>query len=492
MFMGIDLGTSSVKVLLMETDGNILKTLTKEYSISFPKPSWAEQNPDEWWNVTKSAIKEILNNTIKSNLKGISFSGQMHGLVILDKNDEVIRPAILWCDQRTEEECNYLNNTIGMDKISKYTGNIALTGFTAPKILWLKNNEVESFNRIEKIMLPKDYLAYKLSGNFATDVSDASGMLLLDVENKKWSDEMINLVGIKKTNLPKLYESYESIGNITKELAEEFEIPNSVKIIIGGGDQAVGAVGTGAVEEGIVSVALGTSGVIFAPLKNYTVDATNRLHSFAHANGQFHQMGVMLSAAASYKWWVENINNSVDYESINKEIEGINAGSEGLYFLPYLMGERTPHNDVNARGCFIGLNLTHTRAHMSRAVIEGVTFALNDSMEILKDMGVNVTKIRVSGGGSKGKVWRQILADTFNAEVCSISVSEGPALGAAILASVGCGTYPDVNTACSAIVKDNDVTLPNYENTEIYKKSYSVFKTLYPALKDSFKKLNSK
>lgn len=234
---------------------------------------------------------------------------------------------------------------------------------------------------------------------------------------------------------------------------------------------------------------LGTSGVIFAPLKNYTVDATNRLHSFAHANGEFHQMGVMLSAAASYKWWVENINNSKDYEAINKEIEGISPGSESLYFLPYLMGERTPHNDVNARGCFIGLSLSHTRAHMSRAVIEGITFALNDSMEILKDMGVNVTKIRVSGGGSKGKIWRQILADTFNAEVCSISVSEGPALGAAILAAVGCGVYSDVNTACKVIVKDDNITQPNQNNVEIYKKAYNTFKTLYPTLKESFKKL---
>lgn len=338
-------------------------------------------------------------------------------------------------------------------------------------------------------MLPKDYLAYRLSGVFATDVSDASGMLLLDVEKKSWSKEMMNLCNIKESQLGKVYESYESIGNIKKELAKEFGVSENVQIVIGGGDQAVGAVGTGAVEEGIVSVALGTSGVIFAPLKKYTVDKDNRLHSFAHSNGEYHQMGVMLSAAASYKWWVENINNSKDYNSINEEIEKINPGSENLYFLPYLMGERTPHNDVNARGCFIGLNLSHTRAHMSRAVMEGVSFGLNDSMEILKDMGVDVKKIRVSGGGSKGKVWRQILADIFDAEVCSISVSEGPAFGAAILAAVGCGAFKDVNAACKTIVKDNEITYPIKKNVESYKKSYNTFKILYPTLKESFKLL---
>lgn len=489
MYIGIDLGTSSVKLLLMEASGNIMKTLTKEYSISYPNPTWAEQNPDEWWDVTKEAIKECLEKTDKSKLKGISFSGQMHGLVILDKEDKVIRPAILWCDQRTDKECDYLNNEIGVEKISEYTGNMALTGFTAPKILWVKNNEINNFNKIEKIMLPKDYIAYKLSGSFATDVSDASGMLLLDVKNRKWSKEMLEIIGIEENKLPKLYESFEKIGSIKEELAEEFGVSSDVQIVIGGGDQAVGAVGTGAVKEGIVSVALGTSGVIFAPLVNYTADKNNRLHSFAHANGEYHQMGVMLSAAGALKWWVEGINKTKDYTLINQEIEKISPGSENLYFLPYLMGERTPHNDSNARGCFIGLNLNHTNAHMSRAVMEGISFALNDSMEILKDMGVRVSKIRVSGGGSKSRVWKQILADIFNAEVCSISVSEGPAFGAAILAAVGCGEYSDVNSACELIVKDSETIKPNPINVEIYKKAYESFKILYPALKEIFKLL---
>lgn len=491
MYMGIDLGTSSVKLLLMEKDGTIIKTLTKEYSISYPKATWAEQNPNEWWEVTKLGIMEVLENTDKLSLKGISFSGQMHGLVILDDNDEVIRPAILWCDQRTEKECDYLNKEIGVKKISEYTGNMALTGFTAPKILWIKNNEPENFEKIKKIMLPKDYLAYMLSGNFATDMSDASGMILLDVKNRKWSQEMLDIVGITENQLPKLFESYESIGNIKSELSEEFGISNEVKIVIGGGDQAVGAVGTGAVKEGIVSVALGTSGVIFAPLVNYFADKDNRLHSFAHANGEYHQMGVMLSAAGALKWWVEEINKTKDYIILNEEIEKIPVGSEGLYFLPYLMGERTPHNDSNARGCFIGLSLSHTNAHMSRAVMEGISFALNDSMEILKDMGVNIKKIRVSGGGSRSKIWKQILADIFDTEVCSINVSEGPALGAAILAAVGCGAYSDVNTACEVIVKDSETTKPNIESVRTYEKYYKNFKTLYPLLSNTFKIINT-
>ena len=489
MFLGIDLGTSSVKLLLMEKDGEVIKTLTKDYSLSFPKPTWAEQNPNEWWEVTKNGIKEILQNADKISLKGISFSGQMHGLVILDKDDKVIRPAILWCDQRTEKECNYLNNEIGVEKISEYTGNMALTGFTAPKILWVKNNEPENFEKIRKIMLPKDYISYMLSGKFATDTSDASGMLILDVKNRKWSKEMIDILSIKEEMLPKVYESYEVVGNIKKELAKEFEVLENVKIIIGGGDQAVGAVGTGAVKEGLVSVALGTSGVIFAPLKNYEADKNNRLHSFCHANGEYHQMGVMLSAAGALKWWVENINNSEDYLKINEDIEKICIGSENLYFLPYLIGERTPHNDSNAKGCFIGLSITHTNAHMSRAVMEGISFALNDSMEILKDMGIKIEKIRISGGGSKSKVWKQILSDIFNAEVCSINVSEGPALGAAILSAVGCGEYKTVNEACEVIVKDKEIVEPIKDNVEIFAKHYDKFKNLYPLLKETFKNL---
>jgi xylulokinase len=485
--MGIDLGTSSVKILLMNKSGKIISTLTKTYSISFPKPLWSEQNPNEWWEVTKTAIKEILKTQDKSLLKGISFSGQMHGLVILDENDNVIRPAILWNDQRTEKECDYLNNTIGKNLISQYTGNIALTGFTAPKILWVKNNEHQNFNLIKKIMLPKDYIAYKLSGVFATDMSDASGTLLFDVKNRTWSKEMLDIIGIYKSQLPKLFESYESIGYIKPELAEEFGISKNVKIVIGGGDQAVGAIGTGAVEEGIISVALGTSGVIFAPFNNYKVVKDNSLHSFAHANGKYHQMGVMLSAAAAFKWWVETINNTTNYEKINNEISKINPGSDNLYFLPYLMGERTPHNDVNAKGCFIGLTLSHTNAHMSRAVIEGVTYGLNDSMEILKNLGINIEKIRISGGGAKSDIWKQIVADVFNAKVSTIEVIEGPAYGAAILAAVGCNEYNSVDEACKNIIKDVETFIPNENNVKIYKEKYKTFATLYPTLKNSFK-----
>ncbi|MBN2829679.1 MAG: xylulokinase [Candidatus Cloacimonetes bacterium] len=486
MYLGIDLGTTSVKLLIMESNGQIIRTLSKSYDLIFPRPGWAEQNPDEWWNATQQAIKEILLGLDSTQLKGISFSGQMHGLVILDENDEVIRTAILWCDQRTEQECDYLNNEIGKEKIYEYTGNIALTGFTAPKLLWLKNHELENFRKIKKIMLPKDFLAYKLSGVFASDYSDASGMLLLNVREHRWSDEMLEIIGINKNQLPALYESYEVIGTIKSEHAVELGIPKTTKIIIGGGDQAVGAVGTGAVEEGIISVALGTSGVVFAPTDTYIVDAENRMHSFAHANGKYHQMGVMLSAAGALKWWVEDVHSTTDYALINREIATA-SDTGSLYFLPYLIGERTPHNDPQARGAFIGLALNHKRGEMSKAVIEGVSYALKDSLEILKSMGLSIIKVRISGGGSKSRIWNQLIADVFNLEIATIEVSEGPAFGAAILAAVGCGEYPSVISACRDIIRDKKIFYPDETKVDYYHEKYEIFRKLYPALRDTFK-----
>ncbi len=482
MYLGIDIGTSSVKALLMKADGTIIDTCTEGYELSFPKPNWAEQNPDDWWKATKSVIKDLVRKHDLSNLKGISFSGQMHGLVALDSDDRVIRPAILWCDQRTVIECNYLNLGIGKEYISDYTGNIALTGFTAPKILWLRDNEPDNFKRISKIMLPKDYIAFKLSGVFATDYSDASGTLLLDVKNKTWSDEMLKLVGVTKNQLPELFESFEVIGTVKVDIADELSIPANTNIIIGGGDQAVGAIGTGAVREGVVSVALGTSGVVFAPTDNCIIDKGNRLHSFAHANGMFHQMGVMLSAAGALKWWVEDVLKCNDYERINQDIE-VSQDSEELLFLPYLIGERTPHNDPTAKGAFIGIGINNDSADMSKAVMEGVAFALRDSLEILKSMKIAIDKIRISGGGSKSRVWNQLIANIFNLKIATIEVSEGPAFGAAILASVGCGEYPDVTSACDSIVKDKEVYLPIQDKAAFYRNKYLVFRKLYPLMK---------
>lgn len=479
MYLGIDLGTSSVKMLFMNTNGEVIKTYTKEYPISYPQNGWAEQNPEDWWTGVKECFKEASPDLDLKSIEGISFSGQMHGLVILDEYDRVIRPAILWNDQRTQKECDFLNEM----KVSNYTGNQALTGFTAPKILWVKNNELENFNKIKKIMLPKDYILYKLSGVHATDVSDASGMLLLNVEKREWSKELIELCQIEQGMLPELYESFEVIGTVHGEVAAELGLSEKTKIIAGGGDQAVGAVGVGAVEEGILSVSLGTSGVVFITTENYFSDNKQRLHSFAHANGKYHQMGVMLSATASLKWWVESVNNSKDYEYFNKLVEECDDNMNELLFAPYLIGERTPHNDGRIRGGFTGIDVTHNRGHMTKAIMEGVGFALKDTLEILYDMGIKASEIRITGGGAKSNVWKKIIANIFNLNVVTVNSTEGPAYGAAILASVGCGRFKSVEEACNNLIKKTETIEPNKEQTTCYEEKFWKYKLLYPNLK---------
>lgn len=484
MYLGIDLGTSAVKLLLLDKNGKIVKTVSKEYGVNYLNSNWAEQNPEEWWSAVCHGLKDILDENIKEELKSISFSGQMHGLVILDEEDKVIRPAIIWCDQRTEKECIELNS---LPWLGKVTGNQALTGFTAPKILWLKNNEYENFQKIKKIMLPKDYIAYKFSKIHGIDVSDASGTLILNVLKRKWAKEMIEYLGIREENLGKVFESMEVIGNIDKEIAKSFGINEDVKIVIGGGDQAVGAVGVGAIKEGIISVALGTSGVVFSSTDEYRADKNYRLHSFCDANGKYHQMGVMLSAAGAFKWWVEDVNESKDYKYYNEIAEKIEVGSKGLFFMPYLIGERTPHNDSNIRGSFIGLTHNHKKGEMTRAVLEGVAFALRDSFELLKEMDIKVEKIRVSGGGARSRLWKQILADVLGKIVVSIdSAAEGPALGAAILAAVGAERYESVEKACIEIINEVETCEPNLENVIIYDREYKKFKRLYPMLKEFY------
>lgn len=494
-FLGIDLGTSSVKIVIMNDAGKITASLSKDYDVSYPKVGWAEQNPEDWWNATIEGIKELIKSSgiDGADIKGIGFSGQMHGLVILDKEGRVIRPAILWCDQRTQEECDYLNKVIGQDKISLYTGNKALTGFTAPKILWVEKHEKENFDKIAHILLPKDYIRYKLTGVFATDVSDASGMLMLDVKNRKWSKEMLDILDVKEEVLPKVYESWQVTGYVTKEVSEYAGLTEECAVVSGAGDQAAGAVGTGIVESGILSVALGTSGVVFASIDNYEVDDENRLHSFCHSNGKWHQMGVMLSAASCLKWWVEDINKDSDgdvFEKLLKEAQGSPVGSNGVVFLPYLMGERTPYSDPYAKGVFFGLNITTNRSDMTRAVLEGVCFGLRDSLEILKSLKVPVEAVRISGGGAKSPLWRQILADVFGVKVQVISSKEGPALGAAILAAVGCGLYKNVDEACKNLIKVTASVDPIAENIEKYNKVYNIYNGLYPILKESFEKIS--
>ena len=484
-YIGIDLGTSGAKFLLVAADGTILAENTQAYPVFYPHPGWSEQNPEDWFAAVMRGLKELLKGQDKTAVKGISFGGQMHGLVALDKDDTVIRPAILWNDGRTERQTAYLNEVIGKEKLSEYTGNIAFAGFTAPKILWMRENEPENFARIAKIMLPKDYLAYRLSGAFCTDFSDASGMLLLDVKNRRWSKEMCNVCGISEQMLPELHESYEVVGTLKREIAEELGLSAEVKIIAGAGDNAAAAVGTGVVGEGGCNISLGTSGTLFVSSEKYKEDKVNALHSFCHADGGWHLMGCILSAASCNAWWSDKILQTDDYA---KEQEGLDEelGKNDVYFLPYLMGERSPHNDVNARGAFIGMRPDTTRKQMTLAVLEGVTFALRDCLEAAKKNGVNIGRTMLCGGGAKSSLWRKIVANVMNMPVDIPQTEQGPSYGAAMLAMVGCGEYKTVKEAATAIVRVKETVLPDAETTARYEKRYNHFTKLYPALKDKF------
>ncbi|MCG8568903.1 MAG: xylulokinase [Spirochaetes bacterium] len=491
MYLGIDLGTSSVKMLLMSKEGEIIATITEEYPVYYFNENWAEQDPEDWWQAVLKGMEKILSNKYASQLRGISFSGQMHGLVILDEADQVIRPAILWCDQRTQKECDDLNTEIGVDKLIQYCGNIALTGFTASKILWVRGNEPEKFARIRKIMLPKDYIAFKLTGQFCTDMSDASGTNLLNVSARNWSRQMLTICGLQEEQMPALYESYQKVGVVKKDIQDLLGLSDSVFVAAGAGDQAAGAVGTGAVLEGNLSIALGTSGVIFAPNQQFTLDAQHGLHSFAHANGKWHQMGVILSAASSLKWWVESIQKQDDFNQIIQEAAAIKAGANKLVFLPYLIGERTPHNNPDARGVFVGLNISHTRADMTRAILEGVIFAMRDSLELLRNAGVNVENAVISGGGAKSDLWNQITSDILNIKVRTLQANEGPAFGAAILAAVADNCFANVEEGCAQLVQYEKEFIPDNQNVQIYDRQYAVFQKLYGELTVSFQMLKN-
>lgn len=484
LYIGIDLGTSAVKLLLMDGNGEIKKIVSKEYPLFFPNPGWSEQNPEDWFEQSMNGLKELTAECDKSQIAGISFGGQMHGLVVLDEEDNVIRPAILWNDGRTGEETEYLNTVVGKETLSKYTANIAFAGFTAPKILWMKRHEPERFQKIKKIMLPKDYLAYRLCGTFCTDVSDASGMLLMDVKNKCWSKEMLEICSITEEQLPKLYESYEVVGSLKKNIAEEFGMTEEVKVIAGAGDNAAAAVGTGTVGEGMCNISLGTSGTIFISSKKFKVDENNALHSFAHADGNYHLMGCMLSAASCNKWWSEEILKTTDF--VNEQAGITKLGENNVFYLPYLMGERSPHNDPKVRAAFIGMSMDTTREEMTQAVLEGVAFGLRDSLEVARSLGINIARTKICGGGAKSPLWKKIIANVMNIKVEVIESEEGPALGAAMLAAVGCGEYPDVETATKQFVKTVDTVEPEKELVEKYEERYQKFKNIYPAVKNLF------
>ncbi|MCD7708646.1 MAG: xylulokinase [Clostridiales bacterium] len=483
-YIGVDLGTSSVKLLLMEGSGKILKTVSREYPISFPHPGWSEQNPYDWYDESIAGMKELLEGTDKGKVAGLSFGGQMHGLVALDKDDAVIRPAILWNDGRTSEECDYLNNVIGKDKLSEYTANIAFAGFTAPKVLWMKKNEPENFARIAKIMLPKDYLAYRLTGTHCTDVSDASGTIYFDVKHRRWSKEMCEICGIKDEWLPKVFESYEAVGTLLPQIAAELGLPEGVKVAAGAGDNAAAAVGTGTVGDGACNISLGTSGTIFISSSKFGVDSHNALHSFDHADGTYHLMGCMLSAASCNKWWMEDVIGTKDYGAEQEKIGRL--GENHVFFLPYLMGERSPHNDPKARGTFIGLTMDSTRADMTQAVLEGVAFALRDSLEVARSLGIKIERTKICGGGAKSPLWRKIIANVMGIGVDILESEEGPGMGGAMLAMVACGEYQSVADAAKAIVRVVDTVEPEPELVKKYEERYQIFRKIYPGCKDIF------
>lgn len=487
LYIGIDLGTSAVKLLLMDESGKICNVVSKEYPLYFPHPGWSEQNPGDWYEQTVKGIQELTAGCDKSQIAGIGCGGQMHGLVVLDENDEVIRPAILWNDGRTGKETGYLNQVIGKEKLSAYTANIAFAGFTAPKILWMKENEPDNFAKIRKIMLPKDYLAYKLSGVFCTDYSDASGMLLLDVEHKCWSEEMMQICGVTEAQLPKLYESYEVVGDVKADLAETFGFIKEVKVVAGAGDNAAAAVGTGTVGDGMCNISLGTSGTIFISSRSFGVDDNNALHSFAHAGGNYHLMGCMLSAASCNKWWMDEILRTKEYAAEQEPI--VKLGENQVFYLPYLMGERSPHNDPKARATFIGMTMDTTREEMTQAVLEGVAFGLRDSLEVARKLGIQIERTKICGGGAKSPLWKKIIANVMDLKVDVIESEEGPGYGGAILAAVGCGSYASVEEAAEKLVKIVETVEPEGELVNKYEERYQKFRKIYPAVKELFRSL---
>jgi len=497
--LGIDVGTSGTKALLIRETGEVVCSATETYPLSIPKPLWAEQDPSDWWRATVSTIRRILKESgaDPADILGVGLTGQMHGAVFLDAQDQVIRPSILWCDQRTEAECKWITETIGRDRVIELTSNPVLTGFTAGKIVWLRNNEPENYARVRKVLLPKDYIRFRLTGEFATDVSDASGTSLFNVRRRQWAEEMLDGADIPKQWMPSVVESPEITGTITEEAAEVAGLKPGTPVVGGGGDQAAGAVGNGVVETGIISSTVGTSGVVFAFADQPVVDPKLRVHTFCHAvPGKWHVMGVMLSAGGSLRWYRDTFaevevarareKGADPYDILSEQVASVEPGCEGLIFLPYLTGERTPHADPNARGTFFGITLRHTKAHFVRAIYEGVAYGLRDSFEILREMGVPIKQVRASGGGARSAVWRQIQADVTSMEHVTINVDEGPAFGAGLLAAVGTGVYPSVEVACKDTIKVVTSTSPNLKNKALYDDYYRVYCMLYPSLRHQF------
>ncbi len=487
-YIGTDLGTSSVKMLLVNGDGGVVRSVTREYPISFPAPDYSEQSAEDWWNAFTDGLSELIQGIEAADIKGIGVGGQMHGLVILDKDDHVIRPVILWNDGRTAEETDYLNTVIGKKRLCEMTANVAFAGFTAPKLLWIRKNEPENFAKIDKIMLPKDYINYRLTGVHCSDYSDAAGMLLLDVEHKCWSDEMLEICGVHRGVMPKLFESYDVVGTVKPEIAEQLGVP-SVPVVAGAGDNAAAAIGTGTASEGRCNISVGTSGTVFIPSKDFKADRQNALHAFCHANGEYHLMGVVLSAASCNKWFCDEILKTKDYNAEQADISDDNLGNNHVLFLPYLMGERCPMNDTDARGTFTGLRMDTKRCDIVQSVLEGVAFAIRDNVEVARNSGIEINSSCICGGGAKSKLWCKIISNVLNIKLEIPVCEEGPGFGAALLSMVGAGDYKNITECVSELVGVKEMVKPDPEIAARYDKQYEKYKKLYPALRDTFKEI---
>ena len=488
--LGIDLSTTGAKALLIDREGRVVSSATTPLSISTPHPLWSEQDPHEWWTATVNSIKQALTeaNLSGAEIAAIGLTGQMHGLVLLDDDGNVLRQAILWNDQRCGAECDEIRARVGREKLIQITGNDALTGFTAPKILWVEKHEPEIYRRARHVLLPKDYIRYKLTGVLAMDKADGSGTILFDLRRRTWSSELLDLLNIPADWLPPTFEGHETTGGVTREVAELTGLNVGTPVVAGGGDQSAQAVGVGVVRPGSMAVTLGTSGVVFAATESALIEPAGRLHAFCHAvSGRWHLMGVMLSAAGSLQWYHDKLARNKSFDELVGEAAEVPAGSEGLIFLPYLSGERTPHPDPLARGAWIGLTTRHSQPHLTRAVLEGVAFGLKDILNLMKDVGLgSVDQIRLSGGGARSSLWRQILADVFEAELVTVNTTEGAAYGAALLAGVGVGVWPDVDTACAQTIFVSDRVTSNAKDFETYRAAYGVYQSLYPVLKPTF------
>lgn len=494
VFLGIDVSTTASKALLIDENGEVLATASHTHTLQTPKPLWSEQDPNEWWQAVTDSIRSVMEKAgiTGESIAAIGLTGQMHGLVLLDKAGQVLRPAILWNDGRTQAQCDEIHARVGKEKFIQITGNVALTGFTAPKILWVKENEPEIYARAKHVLLPKDYIRYRLTGEYAMDKTDGAGTVLFDLKGRNWSDELLGMLEIPRSWMPPTYEGPEFTGRVSADASTITGLKTGTPVAAGGGDQAAGAVGVGAVEPGIVGLTVGTSGVVFATTPSALIEPEGRLHAFCHAvPGMWHFMGVMLSAAGSLQWYRDTLSSDMSFDDLLKEAESVPAGSEGLQFLPYLSGERTPHPDPLARGAFIGLTLRHTRGHMTRAVLEGVAFGLKDSFTLIRNAGSGeITQVRASGGGTKSLLWRQILASVLETELVTVNTIEGAAFGAALLAGVGVGSWKDVPSACRETVKITGSCQPNKDQTDLYRQSYAFYEELYPALKASFRKMH--